>query len=53
MKFGFARKFISLLESFLPIDPAFAQVTGDKINRGAGNGLEVPCVYRRKVILTR
>ena len=28
------------------LDKAFAQVTGDKINRGAGYGLEVPCVYR-------
>ena len=25
---------------------AFAEVTGQKINRGAGYGLEVPCVYR-------
>ena len=28
------------------VNKAFAQVTGDKINRGAGYGLEVPCVYR-------
>ena len=24
---------------------AFARVTGSKINRGAGYGLEIPCVY--------
>ena len=24
---------------------AFAKVTGDKVNRGAGYGLEIPCVY--------
>ena len=23
----------------------FAKVTGEKINRGAGYGLEIPCVY--------
>ena len=23
----------------------FAKVTGDKVNRGAGYGLEIPCVY--------
>lgn len=25
---------------------AFAEVTGDYVNRGAGYGLEVPCIYR-------
>lgn len=25
---------------------AFVEVTGPKINRGAGYGLEIPCVYR-------
>ena len=25
---------------------AFAEVTGGKVNRGGGYGLEVPCVYR-------
>ena len=36
------------LSAFLrrDVNKAFAQVTGDKINRGAGYGLEVPCVYR-------
>ena len=24
---------------------AFAKVTGDKVNRGAGYGLEIPCMY--------
>ena len=24
----------------------FAEVTGEKVNRGAGYGLEVPCIYR-------
>ena len=24
----------------------FDQVTGDKVNRGAGYGLKVPCVYQ-------
>lgn len=28
------------------INKAFAEVTGDKVNRGAGYGLEIPCVYR-------
>ena len=36
------------LSAFLrrDVNKAFIQVTGDKINRGAGYGLEVPCVYR-------
>ena len=25
---------------------AFAEVTGGKVNRGAGYGLEIPCLYR-------
>ena len=25
---------------------AFAEVTGDKVNRGGGYGLEIPCIYR-------
>ena len=28
------------------INKEFAQVTGDYINRGAGYGLELPCIYR-------
>ena len=28
------------------VNKALAEVTGQKINRGAGYGLEVPCVYR-------
>ena len=28
------------------VNKAFAEVTGGKVNRGAGYGLEVPCVYR-------
>ena len=28
------------------VNKAFVEVTGQKINRGAGYGLEVPCVYR-------
>ena len=38
------------------VNKAFAEVTGEKVNRGAGYGLEIPCVYRLhgpKVILTR
>ena len=36
------------LSAFLrrDVNKVFAQVTGDKINKGAGYGLEVPCVYR-------
>ena len=29
------------------VNKAFAEVTGVKINRGAGYGLEIPCVYRQ------
>ena len=28
------------------VNKAFAEVTGDKVNRGAGYGLEIPGVYR-------
>ena len=28
------------------VNKAFVEVTGKKINRGAGYGLEMPCVYR-------
>ena len=28
------------------VNKAFAGVTGDKVNRGAGYGLEIPCVYK-------
>ena len=27
------------------INKAFAQVVGEKVNRGAGYGLEIPCIY--------
>ena len=27
------------------VSKAFAEVTGQKVNRGAGYGLEVPCIY--------
>ena len=28
------------------VNKAFAEVTGERVNRGAGYGLEVPCTYR-------
>ena len=28
------------------VNKAFAEVTGEKVNRGAGYRLEIPCVYR-------
>ena len=28
------------------VNKAFAEVTGEKVNRKAGYGLEIPCVYR-------
>ena len=28
------------------INEAFVEVTGAKVNRGAGYGLEIPCIYR-------
>ena len=27
------------------VNKAFAEVSGEKVNRGAGYGLEIPCVY--------
>ena len=30
---------------FMRENRAFAEITGTKVNRGAGYGLEVPCVY--------
>ena len=27
------------------VNKAFAMVSGEKVNRGAGYGLEIPCVY--------
>ena len=27
------------------VNKAFAEVTGPKVNRGAGYGLEIPCIY--------
>ena len=32
-------------EFFMRENKAFAEITGAKVNRGAGYGLEVPCVY--------
>ena len=28
------------------VNKAFAEVTGEKVNKGSGYGLEIPCVYR-------
>ena len=28
------------------VNKAFAEVAGEKINRGGGYGLEIPCIYR-------
>ena len=28
------------------VNIVYAKVTGGKINRGAGYGLEIPCIYR-------
>ena len=28
------------------VNKGFAEVTGDKVNRGTGYGLEIPCTYR-------
>ena len=38
----------SLLSQFLRRDcnKGFAEVTGPRVNRGAGYGLEIPCVYK-------
>ena len=37
----------SILFHFLSRDGnnGFAEITGNKVNRGAGYGLEVPCIY--------
>ena len=36
------------IERFLrrEFNASFVQITGSKVNRGAGYGLEVPCIYR-------
>ena len=36
------------LSAFLrrDVNKAFSEVTGIKVNRGAGYGLEIPCIYR-------
>ena len=36
----------NLVSAFLRRDDGFAEVTGDKVNRGAGYGLEILCTYR-------
>ena len=38
----------SLLSNFLKreCNKGFVEVTGSRVNRGAGYGLEVPCIYR-------
>ena len=38
----------NIVSQFLRRDynKAFAEVTGDKVNRGARYGLEIPCIYR-------
>ena len=37
-----------MLQKFLrrEVTKAFVRVTGGKVNRGAGYGLEIPCVYQ-------
>ena len=35
---------LSLISQFL--QRGFAEVTGPRVNRGAGYGLEIPCVYK-------
>ena len=37
-----------IVERFLrrEVNKGFTEVTGNKVNRGAGYGLEIPCVYR-------
>ncbi len=41
-------KLAPVVENFLRkgINKAFAEVTGVKENKGAGYGIEIPCVYR-------
>ena len=38
----------SVISQFLrrDINKGFVEVTGDRVNRGAGYGLEIPCTYR-------
>ena len=38
----------NIVSQFLRRDynKAFTEVTGDKVNRGAGYGLEIPCIYK-------
>ena len=31
----------------------FAEVTGNRVNRGAGYGLEVPCIYSPAIYIQR
>ena len=40
--------FAPLISSFLARDcnKGMVEITGERVNRGAGYGLEVPCVYR-------
>ena len=35
----------SMSAFFMRENKAFAEITGAKVNRGDGYGLEVPCVY--------
>ena len=35
------------------MNKGFAEVTGGKVNRGAGYGLEVPCIYGPKAYTDR
>ena len=37
-----------ILERFLrrEVNTGFVEITGGKVNRGAGYGLEIPCIYR-------
>ena len=37
-----------IVERFLrrEVNKDFAEITGNKVNRGAGYGLEIPCIYR-------
>ena len=37
-----------IVERFLrrEVNKGFAEITGNKVNRGAGYGLEIPCIYR-------
>ena len=35
------------------MNKAFAEMTGEKVNRGTGYGLEVPCLYGPKAYIDR